>query len=292
MPAIATSPGSSPAPGLDATPVCVLDISGDRLVTSLIRDGQTEARRTISHVDRSVLSRMSDEHRAALVSGWSPGPYDYWSTATARYLDRVYRLITCPLIELVAPLPRIALRVSDPILAALPIETAHTVGEPALFEMISVYRQRHRGTTSPARRRFVLELCPTDVGGLHAVPSETTLIESAYRARRIAGTPERIVHIAGHDPTVSADRFRAGERAHVVLSGCGGPPPELPPGVASATASLWPIDDQSNVSLMSLFHSKVASGIGPLEALRQAQLLQRALPPLVWASYVHIGLPD
>ncbi len=80
--------------------------------------------------------------------------------------------------------------------------------------------------------------------------------------------------------------------AHLVLSGCDSLPPTLPAGVASAVGSLWPVDDQLSATVMAAYHSRLALGIGPLEALRQAQLLHRPLPPEAWAAYVYLGHPD
>ena len=196
----------------------------------------------------------------------------------------------------------------DPALAALPIETAHRDNEPALFERAQIYRVVDDGSGRPARsatpdrhtcapRRFRLTVDPAAPSDLDVIALEHTLIRWVT-ALASASSPtsgdrptEPLIHVAGHDPVIPVDLIDPHDRAHVVLSGCNSLPTSLPPGVASAVGTLWAVDDRSSTSMMAAYHGRLATGIGPVEALRQAQLLHRHQPAAAWAAYAHIGAP-
>lgn len=109
-----------------------------------------------------------------------------------------------------------------------------------------------------------------------------------------AGADSPLIHVAGHEPqaTSGPDARRGNGQAHLVLSGCASLPPTLPPGVASVVGTLWSVQDHACVTVMAAYHRRLAVGVGPLEALRQALLLHRPLPPDTWAAFAYLGLPD
>ncbi len=274
-------------------PVCILAHRESAVRASIEVDGRTVERIVIAGVDEAGLRQLVERHRAAFDEPWSPAPNTLWATATERFLSEVYQLVSRHLVNLLARFPRVELKIADPALVDLPIEAAHGFGTPALFDLCQIYRgglsyrHPHRGP----RRSFRLDVRQGDSAGLHGLTAEQSLIRSSYQQEPDLAS-ERIVHVCGHEPTINAATFEVTERAHVVLSGCDSLPRFLPPGVASVTGTLWPIDDHTNAATVALLHSRIALGVGPAEALRQAQLLQRPLSPQVWAAYAHIGQPD
>jgi len=64
-------------------------------------------------------------------------------------------------------------------------------------------------------------------------------------------------------------------------------------GAKAVMATLWPMDDATNVKLMSTFFKRLLKGNSKAEALRQAQLELLSQPssshPYYWAPYVLIG---
>lgn len=229
-----------------------------------------------------------------------------WAGPTEELLARVYRSVSEPLIDILAGHGRVALRIRDPILARLPVETAHDDTGPALFELVASYRLiptgpgagRPPGTGPP--RRFTLSQYPaerSDPTDLPAVTLERFLVAAAHRGWPRTGTAppdrtERLVHVAGHEPQPgAAPLFGPGDAGHLVLSGCRSYLDRLPTGVASATCSLWAVDDEQSVTLMTALHAAMARGIGPAEALRRAQLLHLDLPGQDWSAFVHVGAP-
>ena len=65
-------------------------------------------------------------------------------------------------------------------------------------------------------------------------------------------------------------------------------------GARSAIGSMWKVDDEAAVRLMTLFHGELARGdVGKAEALRQAQLALAAEPgmaaPMNWAAFQIVG---
>ena len=219
------------------------------------------------------------------------------NAATERLLADIYDKISRPLLALLDGYPRVALHLPDELTRSLPIETAHSETEPALFETTQLYRLDPAGAqdASASRpRRFLLTFHGAEISDLDVIALEQNLIRwvSTTGVQPDTADPlEPLIHVAGHDPTIPNHLVDPGRRAHVVLSGCQSLPPSLPPGVASAVGSLWAVDDQSSSSVMAAYHARLALGIGPVEALRQAQLLHRHLSTGAWASYVHIGAP-
>lgn len=215
--------------------------------------------------------------------------------AIEELLTGVYDAISSRLRALLAGFPRVALALRHELLGSLPIETAHRDGEPALFETTQLYRLDSAGERAPtAPRRFVLTFHDAAISDLDVIALEQNLIRwvSAIGGPAPAADPlEPLIHVAGHDPTIPADLVDPDRRAHVVLSGCRSLPPSLPAGVASVVGSLWDVDDHSSSSIMAAYHARLAHGIGPVEALRQAQLLHRRLATGAWAAYVHVGAP-
>ena len=260
---------------------------------------------TARTAERLELAKLADvdhvaaNHRAAVRSSVEQESPEVLASATERMLTEVYELIAAPLLDPLEASPRVALDIRSQAVASLPVETAHRSTEPALFEVTQLYRKispagRSRRPGRERPRRFRLSLHPGALTSLDVIALEQSLIHwvSANTGRK--GTdvePEPLVHIAGHDPIVPEGLLDLTDRAHVVLSGCSSLPSRLPPGVSSAVGSLWPVDDQSNSSIMAAYHARLAAGIGPVEALRQAQLLHRHLPPAAWAAYVHVGQP-
>jgi hypothetical protein len=282
-----------------STPVCSLTHDGERLIISVDQAGRPRCRRRLVGVDLDHLQHLIRSHRASFAKGWDPSPYDLWVSATEELLADTYDLISQHLVEMLGQLPRVALDLDGGTLPLLPIETAHRPGLPALFEITQVFRSPKTGRTGSSwlsKRCFRLDVWQGDASDLDAVALEHILVSAAHaRANRTDGRvrhTERLVHLAGHNPSIPPGAFTANEHAHVVLSGCESLPRTLPEGVASALGSLWPVDDHTNATIMAAYHTRLASGVGPLEALRQAQLLHRSMPPAAWASYVHIGNPN
>jgi CHAT domain-containing protein len=98
------------------------------------------------------------------------------------------------------------------------------------------------------------------------------------------------------------------DKALVVLSACGtaagkslrGEGPMslarafLGAGAAGVVATLWPVDDAASARLMEAFHEGLKlKGLGPAEALRQAQMAVRREArwesPHYWAGWVYVG---
>ncbi|MGF1598144.1 MAG: CHAT domain-containing protein [Acidimicrobiales bacterium] len=246
----------------------------------------------------ATVQRLLDHHEGTLARRSAPGGVALWESPTEEFLAAVYDAVSRHLVELLAGFGRAALAIGDPLLTLLPIETAHDDLGPALFELMQIHRlvgsPRWRPRRDATRRSFTLRLERGDDEGLIATALERLLVVAAHRSN---GGPahhpsERLVHLAGHDPRLSHVAFDRREAAHVVLSGCSSIPSSLIPGVASATCTLWPVDDWSGSAVMAALHARIAAGIGPAEALRQAQLLHRSLSPSGWASYVHVGVPD
>ncbi len=69
----------------------------------------------------------------------------------------------------------------------------------------------------------------------------------------------------------------------------------LSAGATAVVASLWPVDDRATARLMTELHRHLATGIGPAEALRRAQLAflggepSTAGAPRDWAAFQVIG---
>lgn len=279
--------------GRPSTPVCRLTRRRDGVDAILTHRGRVIGRTHLGDAPEHRLSEMIDGHRASFDDPWELDPYDVWTTATGRYLADVHDLLVSPLRPLLGGEARVELLIEDPLLQQLPWETAHRPDRAGLFERCQLTRGHVCVETTCRRdRRFRLEYAAVDTDDLPGTDVEGIAVVAAHAGRSGAEPTERLVHIAGHRPVVPPDLARAGERAHIVLSGCDSLPRRLPEGVASATASLWPIDDQASPITMTLFHARVATGVGPLEALRQAQVMQRAQAPTVWAAYVHLGCPS
>ncbi|TMR22908.1 CHAT domain-containing protein [Nonomuraea turkmeniaca] len=133
-----------------------------------------------------------------------------------------------------------------------------------------------------------------------------------------------IVHVAadgvfdGHDPFASGIRLADGlltarrlmsTRTHaglVVLTGCQRAPAGdgvaalghalLHAGARSVLLTLWPAATEITRALMRDFHTRLRTGTGPAQALREAVLDLRDLygsaEPDLWAPYVLVGVPD
>jgi hypothetical protein len=289
---IATDPIAGPAPD----PVCTIGTEGGRVHAQLDGDLiETVDPLRLATVDEAIAVRA--DYEQAVTDSVASGSLSLLTAAIERLLAATYDALAGPLHDLLDGLPRVALRLTDEPTCLLPIETAHREGEPALFETMQLYRLdlgRNRGFGTGRPRRFDLRFHHSPVSELDIIALEQNLIRwvSSVGDRAIDHDPiEPLIHIAGHDPVIPDDIVDPWRRAHVVLSGCRSVHRALPSGVASAVGSLWDVDDHSSSSMMAAYHARLASGIGPVEALRQAQLLHRHLPPAAWASYVHVGLP-
>lgn len=283
----ALPPARAPAAGgRPSGTVCHLTFSDGCLTAALSGPGPARRLR-IKRVNRGTLAELVAWHRAAVTST-TPEPGAGVVSATDRHLQVLYELVSYHLVDLLASLPRVALVLHDPLLARLPLETAHAPDRPALFELTQCYRLPPTGSPGlQGRRRFRLEHLGGDERDLGAVALERALIGDQQWAQ--AGSP--VMHIAGHQPSAPTAPGLDGT-AHLVLSGCDSLPLRLPPGVASVVGTLWPVEDQAGVTVMAAYHRRLAAGIGPLEALRQALLLHRPLPPDTWAAYAYLGHPD
>lgn len=283
-------------------PILSLALGESSTTAELVDDGKVLERQLLDGAGYDRLLSLLECHRAGLVDAARAQPFDLWQSGTERFLAVVYELISQPLISWCRCYGAVGLRLDHPILDALPVETAHIDQEAALFEHIQISRAplSQCSTTGLQRqRRFELEVWIGNDADLGSVPLERMLVEAAHggpcfaatRRREEGGRTKRaqLVHLAGHQPQIEPGRLDRSAEAHVVLSGCDSLPSRLPDGVASATGSLWPVEDQANVSLMAALHARLAFGLGPSEALRQAQILHRGLPPTTWAAYVHLG---
>jgi len=244
-------------------------------------------RLTIKRALRTTLAALEARHRSALLN--RPDSDDA-SLPTEQFLHAVYELVSVHLVDLVDGLPRVGLVLDDELLTRLPLETAHRPDRPALFELTQCFRLLPTGGPErpPRRRRFRVEHRRADERGLAAVALERTLVGPGRPGER--GLP--LIHVAGHEPRVTAEGLRPDGHAHLVLSGCDSLPGGLPAGVASVVGTLWPVDDLACVTVMAAYHQRLSLGVGPLEALRQALLLHRPLPPDTWAAWAYLGHPD
>jgi hypothetical protein len=282
-----------------ADPVCTVEPDGDQLVALLDRHSTAAdpSSRSVHIAALADIVSLRGRYRAAALHAVETGSDTLFAAATERLLADVYDTVSSRLLPVVEGYPRIALDLRDDLTRSLPIETAHRDTEPALFETTQLYRLAPgAGPWIPARppRRFVLTFRDAELVDLDMIALEQNLIRSVSTTGVCpdrSAPPEPLIHVTGHDPTIPDDIVEPDRRAHVVLSGCRSLPPSLPPGVASAVGSLWDVDDHSSSSIMAAYHGRLALGISPVEALRQAQLLHRHLPTGAWASYVHIGAP-
>ncbi len=293
-----------------ASPVLALALDEGGTTAELYAHGELLARKHLRQAGYARLLALVERHRVGFAADTPARPLDLWETATERHLAAVHELVSEPLVEWCRLFERLVLRLDHPLLGALPLETAHVDREPALLEHARLARfapgrrvDRHHIDPAPTTgyRRFDLEISPGDEIELGAVALERELVEAAHGASDLAAarrfrsgestssTRERLVHLAGHRPRIDRCSFDPAGAAHVVLSGCDSLPPTLPRGVGSVTGSLWPVDDQANVTLMAALHARLACGLDPVEALRQAQIFHRSLPPSTWAAYVHLG---
>jgi len=279
-----------------AWPRCRLEIEGDRLtatVTSGI-DASDNYRKPLGTLSRHDLLELIALHRIGLCGDHRGGMSSRRVSPTERLLYAVYDRVSSYLIELLSGLPRVALELEPGPLRMLPIETACRPGAASLLEVTQCFRVPDSPLLVAGEPRcFVLEVIRDECEGLNAAMLEMRLVSAVQEFARVQKPQaERVLHVVGHEPGIPTGILEPYERAHVVLSGCDSLPNSLPAGVASAIGSLWPVDDALSVTLMTGYHLRLALGIGPLEALRQAQFLHRCLPPEAWASFVYVGLPD
>ncbi len=269
--------------------VCRLGFRKDGRLTVQLAGAAPTGRFTLRRVHRAALADLVAWHKAAVDSGEGSS----WGgavTPTERFLHLVYEQVSVHLTDLVAGLPRVMLQLDDEVLAQLPLETAHQPDRPALFELTQCYRSlAGDGGAMPRRRHFRLEHRRGDERGLPAVALERALVGNAGAS----GAGPSLIHVAGHEPGATGAATRRGDgRDHLVLSGCSSLPTELPPGVASVVGTLWPVEDHACVTVMAAYHRRLAVGVGPLEALRQALLFHRPLPADAWAAWAYLGHPD
>ncbi len=269
-----------------------------RLVATIDCDPMTSATTAPEPVALTTVARLQTlraRFDRATADAMAAGSMSGMVAATDELLAGVYEAISNQLRPLLDGVPRVALELAHELLGPLPIETAHRDGEPALFETTQLYRLDPSPRRAPSRpRRFLLSILDAAISDLDVIALEQNLIRwvSATVSRAATDEPvEPLIHVAGHDPAIPDGIVEPGRRAHVVLSGCRSLPPSLPPGVASVVGSLWDVDDHSSSSIMAAYHARLALGISPIEALRQAQLLHRHLATGAWAAYVHVGAP-
>ncbi len=271
-----------------AVAVCRLGFRGDGRLTVHVEGAAPSRRLTLRRVHRGALADLVAWHRSAV----EDRPHSAWSggvTPTEHFLHLVYEQVSTHLAEMVAGLPRVMFQLDDELLNQIPLETAHRPDRPALFELTQCYRSvtgAAADSDGPRRQRLRLVHRRGDERGLAAVALERALVGNALPAG--PGTP--LIHVAGHEPWAAAEGGDG--QAHLVLSGCGSLPDSLPPGVASVVGTLWPVEDHACVTVMAAYHQRLAIGVGPLEALRQALLLHRPLPPDTWAAFAYIGRPN
>lgn len=272
--------------------VCRLGFRNDGRLTVQLAGAAPTGRFTLRRVHRGALADLVAWHNAAVVDGTEDPSGSGAVTPTERFLHLVYEQVSGHLADLVAGLPRVMLHLDDEVLAQLPLETAHRPDRPALFELTQCYRSSAgagAGGAMPRRRRFRLEHRRGDERGLPAVALERALVGNTTAS----ATGASLIHVAGHEP--GATQVAAGPsdgQDHLVLSGCNSLPAALPPGVASVVGTLWPVEDHACVTVMAAYHQRLAVGVGPLEALRQALLLHRPLPADSWAAWAYLGQPD
>ena len=293
---LAPAPAGFDAPGQRPIPVaiCRLGFRSDGRLTAMLSGVAATRRLTLRQAYRRTLVELEADHRSALdgdePAGRGPGAAGA-VTPTERFLYAIYELVSVHLADLVAGLPRVGLLLDDDLLARLPLETAHRPDRPALFELTQCYRLPATGHAVAPRRRFRLEHHRGDERGLGAGALERALVGNGGRG----GTGSPVIHVVGHDPRppgLAEAGAGGGGQAHVVLSGCDSLPAVLPPGVASVVGTLWPVEDHGCVTVTAAYHRRLAVGVGPLEALRQALLLHRPLPCETWAAWAYLGHPD
>ena len=62
-------------------------------------------------------------------------------------------------------------------------------------------------------------------------------------------------------------------------------------GAATLVVSLWLVQDETTAELMGKYYGRMRDGVGPAEALREAQLelKERYAHPYYWAPFILIG---
>ena len=67
-------------------------------------------------------------------------------------------------------------------------------------------------------------------------------------------------------------------------------------GASALVSTLWRVDERSTLILMERFYREILAGVGFAQALRQAQLYLRSLPPFAdpyyWAPFILVGRQD
>jgi CHAT domain-containing protein len=172
-----------------------------------------------------------------------------------------------------------------------------------------------------------------EVAAIEALFGGVVLSDGAFSAaalaREVERTPFSVVHIASHgvfrgagaesfilsadgrlsldalDRLLAVARYRETPVELLTLSACqtaagdaqaalGLAGVAVKAGARSALASLWSVNDESSAELLTAFYRELARGdVGRAEALRRAQIAQRASPrfghPAYWAAFVMIG---
>jgi len=107
--------------------------------------------------------------------------------------------------------------------------------------------------------------------------------------RGLAALPAGHLRLAVLDGCETAGVVPGGDGIQTLLL------PFLAAGVPTVVATLWPVDDELAVGLMTAFHRQVAAGVDPATALRAAKLTylhnadSRYRAPASWAPFIVIG---
>lgn len=269
-----------------ATIIVVPDGELHLLPFSALMDGNQYA--IIDHTfsttsSSTVLSLLRDREKTTLADPFQYVGVAAWTQA-GNQKSFLLRIISAPEIEQLQPLPESKQEV-ETIAHDFPLSSTVLLGADA-----TVRRFEHL----PLDQYRVLHLALHGYADLQ-YPDRSALVFA----------PERDGFDNGHLEVREIRRLHLNARL-VTLSACDtgvGPVGEagvanlvnafIEAGAESVVSTLWTIEDQATVHLMTTFYGSLAKHDSKVESLRNAQLdlLRSNLPPYYWAGFEMVGDP-